>query len=73
MANPVPLDVAAEIHELRERGFGINQIGADTGVNSSTVKQILNGQHKGFCDKLTTRQRQQLMNTGFQPKENDCE
>ncbi len=67
MYEPVPKDVAAEIHELRERGLGINWIGFLTAVPSSTVKQILAGSHKGYCDKLSTRERQTLINTGFRP------
>ena len=64
---PVPFDVASEIHELRDDGFGMNQIGAFTGVNSSTVKKIIAGQHQSYCDKLSSRQIQRLIYVGFQP------
>ena len=65
--DPVPLDVASEIHELRSAGLGMNQIGAFTGVNSSTVKRVIAGKHQSYCDKLSSRQIQRLIYVGFQP------
>ena len=65
MHEPVPLDVANEILELRNDGLGMNYIGFVTGINSSTVKRVISGSHKHYCDKLSARQVQGLINKGF--------
>lgn len=64
---PVPLDTAAEIRELSEEGHGRNKIGQLTGINSSTVRNVLEGKAVEFCDELTTRQVSSLLSSGFGP------
>ena len=54
--NPVPMDTAAEIRELDAEGLGRNSIAQHTGINASTVRNILAGTAVQFNDKLTTRQ-----------------
>ncbi len=61
----VPLDVAVEILELSDEGFGSNQISAFTGINSTTVKRIISGIHKSYSNALSARQTQGLINAGF--------
>jgi len=65
MYEPVPADVATEIHELSAEGFGSNQISAFTGVYSSTVRQVISGKHKSYSEKLSARQLQAFIDTGF--------
>lgn len=62
-------DLVQQVHELTKKGLSANEISVETGIPPTTVKDIRHGRVNS-CDKLTTRQRQQLMNTGFQPKEN---
>jgi len=57
----VPMDAATEIRELDADGFGRNAISSITGVNASTVRNILEGKHQTFCSKLTPRQTSQLI------------
>ena len=64
---PVPFDVATEIHELRSVGLGMNLISQLTGINSSTVKRVISGAHQNYSDKLSCRQVQTMINTGFRP------
>jgi hypothetical protein len=64
---PVPKDAALEIRELGQQGYGRNQISYMTGVNSSTVRNVLDGVHKTYDEKLTTRQVQGLITRGFAP------
>jgi len=64
---PVPMDAAKEIRELSDKGYGRNTISYITGVNSSTVRNILDGIHQAYDEKLTTRQMQALINHGFAP------
>lgn len=61
----VPLDTAKEIHELDERGYGRNTISRMTGINSSTVRNVLDGTHQKFDNTLTVRQRQNMMLRAF--------
>jgi len=61
MPEPVPNDVAAEIRELANEGLGYNRISAATGVNSSTVKRVISGQHQSYSDQLSARQTQRLL------------
>lgn len=63
--NPVPVDVAKHIVELSEEGYGVNQIGFITGVNSSTVRRIIQGEHQSFCNKLSARQIQRFLDNCF--------
>ena len=65
MSEPVALDTAAEIRELDAKGFGRNTISTFTGVNASTVRNVLEGKHQTYCNKLTPRQLGQLLNRGF--------
>lgn len=65
---PVALDTAAEIRELAAEGLGRNQISHHTGVPASTVRSVLNGNHKTFVDKLTPRQVTGMLMSGFTPK-----
>ena len=62
MHESVPLDVAAEIRELSDDGYGRNQISAWTGINSDTVRRVISGLHKSYSDQLSARQTQQLLN-----------
>ena len=62
MSETVPIDVAAEIRELSDNGYGSNQISALTGVNSSTVRRIVSGHHQSYDERLSTRQTQHLLN-----------
>jgi len=64
---PVPLDVATEILELSSDGVGSNEICVITGINSSTVRNVILGDHQSYCDKLSTRQAQRLLNDCFRP------
>lgn len=67
MHEPVPIDVATEIHELRADGLGMNLIGMFTGINSSTVKRVISGAHQNYSERLSTRQTQGLLNHCFRP------
>lgn len=64
---PVPIDKAEEIRELATQGIGRNKISQLTGINASTVRQIIEEKHQAFIDKLTPRQIQSLLNNGFRP------
>lgn len=57
----VPLDLAAEVRELRAAGFGVGRIAVWTGLPHSTVGRIADGAHRNFSDDLTTRQRAELL------------
>jgi hypothetical protein len=57
----VPIDVAAEIRELSDE-YGSNQISAWTGVESSTVRRVISGEHQSYSEQLSARQTQQLLN-----------
>ena len=61
----VPMDTAKEIHELDEHGYGRNAISRITGINSSTVRNVLDGTHQTFDNTLTVRQRQNMMLRAF--------
>ncbi len=63
----VPLDVAVEIRELSCDGLGRNQIGLLTGINSSTVRKIISGDHQNYNEKLSTRESQDMINQCFRP------
>ena len=63
----VTLDQANEIHELAGQGYGSNAIGKMVGVNSSAVKQVLQGTRVNYSTKLSARQRQALLNQAFRP------
>jgi len=63
----VPLDVAAEIRELSFDGLGRKQIGHLTGINSSTVRNIISGTYKNYSEKLSVRESQGLINQCFRP------
>ena len=58
---PVPLDDAQRVKELAKQGLGRNNIGAITGIPSSSVQKILKGTYTLYCDKLTTRQIQNYL------------
>ena len=58
MREPVPIDVAKQIHELDSEGQGCNQISSITGINSSTVKRVISGEHQTYSDRLSARQIQ---------------
>jgi DNA-binding NarL/FixJ family response regulator len=60
---PVPLDTVKQIIQLSKGGMGSNQIGAETGINSSTVKLIIAGSYRLYSNKLSNRERGQLMST----------
>jgi citrate lyase synthetase len=62
---PVPIDKAKEIRELADLGIGRNKISQLTGINASTVRQIIDNKHQTFIDKLTPRQIQNLLNNAF--------
>jgi hypothetical protein len=66
---PVPMDVAVQIRELSNRGIGCNEICAITGINSSTVRKVISGEHQSYSDKLSPRQSQGLLNVCFRPTE----
>ena len=65
----VPLDVAKQILELSKEGYGSNMISSITGINSSTVRRVIRGEHKGYSDKLSTRQIQEFIKSCFRPVE----
>jgi hypothetical protein len=64
---PVPLDTADEIRELEGEGFGRNTISMMTGINASTVRNVLSGKAVEFNDDLTTRQVSNMLNMAFKP------
>lgn len=65
MNNDVSYGDAAEIRRLAAKGYGRNTIAMIVGTNASAVKEVLSGRRKTFSDKLTTRDRQQLINGAF--------
>ena len=69
MARPpvVPKDTAKEINELGAQGYGRNTISYMTGINSSTVRNVLDGKNVQICEKLTTRQVSKMLCAGFRP------
>lgn len=64
---PVPIDLAKQVIELSEDGIGRNQISAITGINSSTVRRIIEGKHQSYSDTLSIRQVQSMINQCFRP------
>lgn len=64
---PVALDTAKEIRELEAAGYGRNTISYMTGINSSTVRNVLEGIHQAYDEKLTSRQRSDLIRRAFKP------
>ena len=63
----VPKDTADEIIELGEKGYGRNTIAMMTGINASTVRNVLDGKNVTVCEKLTTRQISSMLAGGFRP------
>lgn len=64
---PVAMDTANEIRELAAKGYGRNTISFMTGINSSTVRNILEDKHQTYDDKLTTRQVSEMLRQAFRP------
>lgn len=64
---PVALDTAAEIRELAKKGYGRNTISYMTGINASTVRNVLEDKHQTYDEKLTARQRSNLLRIAFRP------
>lgn len=62
-------DDARQIHELKARGHGSNYIGHLLDINASAVKAVLHDKRVSYSEKLSTRQRQGLLNTAFRPIE----
>lgn len=60
-------DEVAQIRELDALGYGRNKIGQIVGVNSSAVRMVLDGKRVHLSDKLSTRQRQELLERAFPP------
>ena len=63
----VPNDTADEIRELSAKGFGRNTISMMTGINSGTVRNVLDGKATEFNDNLTTRQVTDMLKAAFRP------
>ena len=63
----VPLDTANQVIELAESGLGRNQISVITGINASTVRRIIQGKHQSYCNTLSIRQVQSMINQCFRP------
>ena len=59
--NKVPIDTVDEIKELSSAGHGRNQISALTGINASTVRNILGDKKVEVCSNMTNRQRSDLL------------
>lgn len=57
----VPIDTVEEIKELSSAGHGRNQISALTGINASTVRDILGDKKVAVCSRMTNRQRSDLL------------
>lgn len=57
----VPIDTVNEIKELDRAGHGRNQISALTGINASTVRNILGEKNVQVCSSMTNRQRSDLL------------
>ena len=64
---PVPVDVGIQILELKKEGIGRDWIGFITGINSSTVKRVISGEHQNYSNSLSARQVQGLINQCFRP------
>lgn len=60
-------DDVKRIHALASQGFGRNSIADYIGINASAVKSVLDGQRKNISDKLSVRQRGELINRAFGP------
>ena len=60
-------DDVARIRELHAQGWGRNRIGDYLNVNPSTVKCVLDDSRKIVSDRLSVRQRQDLLNSAFRP------
>ena len=60
-------DEARQILELYEQGYGRNRIGQIVGVNSSAVRKVIAGERVHYSEKLSTRERQRLLETAFSP------
>jgi hypothetical protein len=58
-------DLAEQIRELADKGHGCNWIGHLLDVNASAVKAVLQGTRVTYSNKLSTRQRQNLINSAF--------
>lgn len=58
-------DHADQIHALAGKGWGRNQIAKHLDVNSSAVKQVLENTRVNYSSQLSTRERQALLNRGF--------
>ena len=60
-------DDVKRIRDLASQGFGRNSIADYIGINASAVKAVLDGQRKNISDKLSVRQRGELINRAFGP------
>ncbi len=67
MKQEITYDDARQIHKLADAGYGRNMIGHMLDINPASVRSVLAKERVSYCDKLSTRQRQALLNHAFRP------